>query len=282
MQYRCPSPAKINWFLHITNRRQDGYHELQTLFQFVDLNDYLTFELRNDDKIALTGDLAGVSAEQNLIYQAALALQHISENKCGININVEKNIPTGAGLGGGSSNAATCLLMLNKLWKLNFSLPHLAEIGLSLGADVPIFVYGFSAFAEGVGENLLKAELTQPHLLLAMPKETHISTAAIFTDPDLKRNCEKIALNDYHFENTTNVCQPIAAKRYNFVAKTLSWLVEYAPSRMTGTGACCFAVFQSVTELENCLNHKPEYVDCFSVKAMNTSSCHQYIAKQFN
>lgn len=281
MQYVCPSPAKINWFLHITGQRPDGYHELQTLFQFVELNDWLTFNLRHDGQIQLDGDLAGVSAQQNLVYKAAMALKPYAVDEAGININITKNIPTGAGLGGGSSNAATTLLMLNQLWQLQLSNQELATLAVKLGADVPIFVTGHSAFAQGIGEDLTKTKLDTANLLLAMPKHCHISTADIFTSKALKRDSLTIEPKQYSFDSTHNDCQSIATSLFPVVANTLRWLVEYAPSRMTGTGACCFGVFDTLQQANEVALDAPDYLDCYVVETHNISSTHRFIAEHF-
>ncbi len=279
--YHCPSPAKINWFLHVVGQLDNGYHELQTLFQFVDLEDELSFTLRNDGEIRLNGDLSDIPKEHNLIYKAAQALKPYAVDEAGIDINIVKNIPSGAGLGGGSSNAATSLLMLNQLWQLQLSQEELAKIGLSLGADVPIFILGKTAFAYGIGENFVAAEHDITHLLLAMPKDCHISTADIFQSKQLNRQSEAIDFASYSFESTHNDCQAVAVECFPSVAKTLDWLVEYAPSRMTGTGACCFAVFSSKEKAQNTANLSPSFINCKVVKTMNLSSTHQYIAEHF-
>ncbi len=279
--YHCPSPAKINWFLHVVGQLDNGYHELQTLFQFVNLADQLSFTLRHDGKIQLSGDLCDIPAEQNLIYKAAQILKPYAIDEAGIDIEILKNIPTGAGLGGGSSNAACCLLMLNQLWQLQLSEQELAKIGLALGADVPIFILGKSAFAYGVGENFVPVDLPLQHLLLAMPKNCHISTADIFQSKQLNRQSEAIDFSSYSFDSTHNDCQAVAVERFPSVAKTLDWLLEYAPSRMTGTGACCFAVFSNKEKAQGVAQHSPTFTDCEVVETMNLSSTHQYIAKHF-
>lgn len=280
-QLTCLSPAKINWFLHITGQRENGYHELQTLFQFVSLYDELTFSLNDTPHIHLSGDLSGVSAEQNLIFKAAQALQKFQTVKKGVCINVDKHIPSGAGLGGGSSNAATTLLCLNKLWQLNLSLEQLATIGLKLGADVPVFVKGQNAFAEGIGEYLYPAELPEQTLLLAFPQNCHISTQAIFSAETLTRDTKKIDFIDYSFKNTHNDCQSVAKARFPLVAKTLDWLLEYAPSRMTGTGACCFALFDSPQQAKKIAATAPQGIETYIVNTLKTSPVHLFLNEQY-
>ncbi|AWB67703.1 4-(cytidine 5'-diphospho)-2-C-methyl-D-erythritol kinase [Saccharobesus litoralis] len=279
--YTCPAPAKINLFLHICNQRDDGYHELQTLFQFVELADQLTFTLNATGNITLSGDLSGTQVQDNLIFRAAMALKPYAVDEAGIEIFIEKNIPSGAGLGGGSSDAATTLLMLNQLWQLNLSLNELAKIGLGLGADVPIFIHGHAAFAEGVGETLLNVSTDTNAILLAMPKNCAISTAKIFSHPNLPRNTAKIDFKDYQFSQTHNDCQAIVKDLYPQVANTLRWLVEYAPSRMTGTGACCFALLPDINSAKALASQSPNFVDCYVTKTSNVSSAHTFIAETF-
>ncbi|WP_158969872.1 4-(cytidine 5'-diphospho)-2-C-methyl-D-erythritol kinase [Paraglaciecola sp. L3A3] len=242
-----PSPAKLNLFLHINGRYDNGYHQLQSLFQLLDFGDELAFEINNTGQITLADPIPGVADEDNLIIKAAKQLQnHPLANKAkniGCHIHLIKRLPMGGGIGGGSSNAATTLVALNILWDLNLTKTTLAEIGLSLGADVPIFIYGKTAFAEGVGEKLQGVELAQKSYLVVFP-DCHVSTAEIFTQANLPRNTAKIKFSDYKFDNTHNDCQELVCERYPNVANTLQWLLEYAPSRMTGTGACVFAMFE--------------------------------------
>lgn len=275
--FKCPAPAKINWFLHITGRRQDGYHNLQTLFQFVDLCDWLDFTLTSDGKISLTGDTLEIAKEQNLIYLAATALKSYAVDEAGITINIEKNIPSGAGLGGGSSDAATTLLMLNQLWQLQLSIDELAEIALLLGADVPVFVRAHTAFAQGIGEQLTPVILDEPALLLAMPKNCHIGTKDIFGDIKLKRDSHPIKMTDYSFENTRNDCEPVAIEKFTQVAKTLSWLLECAPARMTGTGACCFALMKNQAQAQELAETELEFADLYAVSCLNQSPVVDYV-----
>lgn len=265
------SPAKINWFLHITGQRENGYHELQTLFQFIDLYDRMTFSLTQLDEITLTGDDAGVAPADNLIYKAASLLKPYRTTNMGVCINTLKQIPMGGGLGGGSSNAATTLLALNQLWQCALSNAQLMSMGLQLGADVPIFIHGKTAFAEGVGETLFDTHIASQFLLIALPEQCHISTQDIFSAPELVRNTAKIDFNQYSFENTHNDCQPIATSRFPLVAKTLQWLLEYAPSRMTGTGACSFALFETQNEACSVAKNAPKDIKTWVVKTLPQS-----------
>lgn len=273
-----PSPAKLNLFLHIVGRRENGYHELETVFQFLDFGDELTFTLTHNNEITLATPFANVASEDNLIVKAAKALLPYKQNELGVDIAIDKVLPMGGGLGGGSTNAATTLLALNQLWQLDLSLKKLAEIGLKLGADVPIFVHGFAAFAQGVGEVLTPVEPTEYFYLVSKP-DVSISTQAVFTDPDLVRDTAKINPDQMVIENFHNDCQNLVIKRYPEVAKLLAWLVEYAPSQMTGTGACIFSRFDSREQAEKVQELLPENITSFVAKGVNQSPLHQALAK---
>ncbi len=237
-----PSPAKLNLFLHILGRYDNGYHQLQSLFQMLDSGDQLAFDINNSGDITLSPSIAGVPDEENLIVRAARTLQSHCNVKQGVHITLDKQLPMGGGIGGGSSNAATTLVALNALWHCQLGTPELCKLGLSLGADVPIFVQGDTAFAEGVGELIYPVSQPTRWYLVVNPG-IHVSTAEIFTASELPRNTPAIEWKDYQFERTHNDCQQIVCDRYPEVAKLLQWLVHYAPSRMTGTGACVFASF---------------------------------------
>ncbi|MCL1138355.1 4-(cytidine 5'-diphospho)-2-C-methyl-D-erythritol kinase [Shewanella pneumatophori] len=266
-----PAPAKLNLFLHINGRRKDGYHELQTLFQFVEHCDYLDFKVLNQPTLKLHSNMAGVVADSdNLILKAAKSLQTRTNCQLGAEIWLDKRLPMGGGLGGGSSDAATTLVALNQLWNTGLSSSELAEIGLSLGADVPVFINGFAAFAEGVGEKLVNVEPNQPWYLVLIP-EVHVSTAEIFQDPDLPRNTAKVSLDALMSSEWKNDCQALVAKRHPQVAKTLDWLLEYAPSRMTGTGACVFGQFEQEHEAKDVLAKLPASIKGFVAKGANKS-----------
>jgi 4-diphosphocytidyl-2-C-methyl-D-erythritol kinase len=240
---RWPAPAKINLFLHVVGRRNDGYHLLQTLFRFLDYGDTLRFFPRNDGKIALTTPLPGVPPERDLCVRAARLLQTETGCKNGVDIALEKRLPMGGGLGGGSSDAATTLLALNHLWQLGLSRARLQELALTLGADVPVFVFGQNAFAEGVGERLTALELPETWCFLLMPPVT-APTARVFAAPDLRRDTPCIRVADWRPGFGHNDLEPIAAALYPQINECLVWLRARAgktASRMSGSGACVFA-----------------------------------------
>lgn len=271
-----PSPAKLNLFLYITGQRADGYHELQTLFQFLDYGDQLTITPRNDDEINLLTPIAGVENAQNLIVRAARLLQkHTagSGRPHGADISVEKSLPMGGGLGGGSSNAATVLVALNDLWHCGLSDEKLADLGLTLGADVPVFVRGHAAFAEGIGEKLQPAEPIERWYLVAHPGVS-IPTPIIFSDPDLTRNTPVRPLTALLAAPYANDCEAIARKRFRKVEQALSWLLQYAPSRLTGTGACVFAEFDTESSARQVLSIAPEWLQGFVARGVNVSPLH--------
>ena len=280
-----PSPAKLNLFLHINGRYENGYHQLQSLFQILDFGDELAFEVNASDKITLADPIPGVADADNLIIKAAQLLKHSlpdSHSKnLGCKIHLKKRLPMGGGIGGGSSNAATTLLVLNKLWNCQLSEPMLTKLGLTLGADVPIFIQGKTAFAEGVGEKLQAVSLPKKTYLVLFP-DSHVSTAEIFSLPNLPRNSAKINFSDYSFENTHNDCQKLVCERYPNVAKALLWLLEYAPSRMTGTGACVFAIFEHRQDALNVQALLPNGSTSFVADGVNTSLLHSKIQAQIN
>ena len=280
-----PAPAKLNLFLSVTGRRADGYHTLQTLFQFVDYGDTLKFALAPEGELTLAFNLSSdhmasdemascainkVAPEQNLIIKAARLLQAHTACTQGAHITLTKRLPMGGGLGGGSSDAATTLLALNHLWQLSLSNDDLASLGLRLGADVPVFVHGVAAFAEGVGERLTPAAPAEPWYLILCPKVS-VSTANIFQDPALTRNSPMRTLSQCLSAPWHNDCEPLVKKRHPEVAKLLGWLLEYAPSRMTGTGACIFASFDSQQAAEQVLAKAPQGVSGFVAKGCNQS-----------
>ncbi|WP_095505736.1 4-(cytidine 5'-diphospho)-2-C-methyl-D-erythritol kinase [Paraferrimonas sedimenticola] len=266
-----PAPAKLNLFLHINGRRDDGYHELQTLFQILSFGDSLDFRVRSDGEIQLHSELEGVDPEQNLIVRAARILQQHGQTPLGADIWLDKRLPMGGGLGGGSSDAATTLVALNALWGLNINQDVMADLGLQLGADVPVFVRGQSAYAEGVGERLQSVTLDEPYVLVLHP-EVEVSTAAVFTHPDLPRDTPKIQGQPEHWVNYRNDCEALVCELYPQVAKALSWLVKYAPSRMTGTGACLFGVFDNESQALAALQEKSKEFHGFVAKACNRST----------
>lgn len=285
--FKFPSPAKLNLFLHVVDQRNDGYHELETLFQFIDYSDTIQISVTKNPDIELLTPIVGVKNEDNLIIKAALLLQNkIHQEKpqaakpLGAKINIEKILPMGGGLGGGSSNAATILVALNTLWQSNYSIEQLASLGLSLGADVPVFVHGFAAFAQGVGEQLTAVKPKECWYLISKP-DVSISTASVFTSSDLPRNTAKLASDDfskYYCDNDLfnedkyhNDCQTMVIKHYDVVANLLAWLVECAPSRMTGTGACIFSRFSSQQQACELQAKLPKEIDSFVAKGLNRS-----------
>ncbi|WP_455011482.1 4-(cytidine 5'-diphospho)-2-C-methyl-D-erythritol kinase [Haemophilus parahaemolyticus] len=271
---KLPSPAKLNLFLYVTGKRPDGYHELQTLFQFLDFGDELDFEVTNDGEIQLLDELPDVPKEQNLIYRAAKLLQEKTACTKGARIRLTKNLPMGGGVGGGSSNAATVLVGLNHLWQTGLSLEALAEIGLFLGADVPIFVRGFAAFAEGVGEVLTPCEPVEKWYVVLKP-DVSISTPAIFRDPNLPRNTPKRTMDVLLNTKWENDCEKVVRDHYFEVEELMSKLVKYATFRLTGTGACIFAEFNSKEEADAVFTQRPDNVFGFVAKGQNLSPLHQ-------
>ncbi|MGQ0658537.1 MAG: 4-(cytidine 5'-diphospho)-2-C-methyl-D-erythritol kinase [Chromatiales bacterium] len=241
---RWPAPAKINLFLHVTGRRPDGYHQLQTVFQFLDLCDYIDFERREDGVIECSTELPGVPAEEDLVVRAARALQAYTASPFGARIAVDKRLPVGGGLGGGSSDAATTLVALDHLWGLGLTAAALAEVGLTLGADVPIFLFGLGAFAEGLGEILTPVEPEECWYLLLQP-DCLVSTASVFRDPDLTRNTPPIKIRHFFAGAGHNDCEPVVRRLHPAVGAALDWLNARAAARLTGTGACVFAPFST-------------------------------------
>ncbi|PTP82124.1 4-(cytidine 5'-diphospho)-2-C-methyl-D-erythritol kinase [Vibrio splendidus] len=274
-----PSPAKLNLFLYITGQRDNGYHELQTLFQFVEFGDELTVSANSEtSSITITPEIPGVALEDNLIWKAATALQQYTSTSFGADIELKKVLPMGGGIGGGSSNAATVLVALNYLWQLNLSDDQLAEIGLQLGADVPVFVRGHAAFAEGVGEQLQPANPDEKWYLVVKP-QVSIATVDIFTHSELTRNTPKRALATLLEQEYVNDCEKIVRMLYPEVDKQLSWLLQYAPSRLTGTGSCVFAEFSSKKEAESVLEQLPDTVSAFVARGRNISPLKETLAE---
>ena len=271
---RFPSPAKLNLFLYINGKLPNGYHELQTLFQFLDFGDWLEMSIREEDnQIVLTPEIPNLKTEDNLIYRAAKLLQEKANIQFGANIHLDKILPMGGGVGGGSSNAATALIALNYLWQANLSIDELAKLGLTLGADVPIFVHGHAAFAEGVGEKITYCEPAEKWFVVLKPDDS-ISTAVIFQDQNLPRNTPKKSLEQLLSESYVNDCEKIVINHYSNVEKALNWLLQYAPARLTGTGACVFAEFDHEAEAQAVFRQKPEEFFGFVAKGLNVSPLH--------
>ncbi len=265
-----PAPAKLNLMLRIVGRRDDGYHLLQTVFQFIDLADRIRFRLRDDGEIVRVSDVEGVSAESDLVVKAARLLQAEAGIEAGVEIELAKTIPMGAGLGGGSSDAATTLLALNRLWGVGFSTERLSVLGLRLGADVPVFVHGVAAWAEGVGERLEPVALPDAWYLLLFPS-CHVSTAGIFSAPELTRDSPRITIADFFAGSRENGCLPVVCKRHPEVAEAIGWLNNYSDARLTGTGSTVFASFASEEEARKVLNKLPTHMNGAVVRGLNSS-----------
>lgn len=268
-----PAPAKLNLMLRVIGQRSDGYHLLQTVFQFLSQADLLRFQLRADGNVRCSSEIPGISSTNNLATLAALLLKKHTGSNLGANIQIEKKLPMGGGLGGGSSNAATTLLVLNKLWNLNLGKSELAELGLQLGADVPVFIHGKATWAEGVGEKFQFFEPGEPWYLILSP-DCHVSTAEIFCDPQLTRSAKPITIRDFSAGQRANTCQELVAHRHPEVGHALSWLDQFAQGRLTGTGACVFAEFASRQEAENVLNTLPADMEGFVSPGLNRSPLH--------
>ena len=269
-----PAPAKLNLFLHILGRRPDGYHELQTCFQFVDLCDEISIETRADGLIRRAVEIPGLPAEADLCIRAAKALQSASGATLGADISLTKKIPVGGGLGGGSSDAATCLIALNHLWGVHWPREKLAAIGLKLGADVPVFVHGRVAWAEGVGERLtpLYPPLapSEANYLILKPN-VFVSTAAVFQDPELTRNSAPITIHGFLASGGRNDCLGVVRRRYPEVAHALDWLSVFGSARLTGTGACVFLACENKDLAQEILRKVPPEFEGFLARGLNDS-----------
>jgi 4-diphosphocytidyl-2-C-methyl-D-erythritol kinase len=269
-----PAPAKLNLFLHIVGRRPDGYHELQSCFQFIDLCDEITIDVRADGQIRRAVEIADVAEEADLCVRAARALQAVSGTALGADIGVLKRIPMGGGLGGGSSDAATCLVALNHLWKLHLPVDDLAALGLRLGADVPVFVRGRVAWAEGVGERLtpLYPPLAPPEAnYLILKPNVGVSTAEVFQDPELTRNSAPITIDGFLASGGRNDCLSVVRRRFPEVARALDWLSRYGAARLTGTGACVFLAVETIELGLEIVRRLPPELDGFLARGLNDS-----------
>ncbi|MGR9100666.1 MAG: 4-(cytidine 5'-diphospho)-2-C-methyl-D-erythritol kinase [Gammaproteobacteria bacterium] len=267
---KWPAPAKINLMLKIVGRREDGYHLLQTVFQMTDLCDWLTFHSLDEGGVRLKHPLPGVPEEEDLTVRAAKLLKIESGYRGGVVIEIEKNLPMGGGLGGGSSDAATTLAVLNRLWKLNFSVEDLMKLGLSLGADVPIFIFGHSAWAEGVGEVLERMILPEPWVVIIKP-QCHVETKAVFCAKDLTRDSKPITIRDFLSGQQQNDCLGVVRKLYPPVADALSELSAFGEARLTGTGACVFALFDSEKTAKSAYKVLREKWEVYLARGLNQS-----------
>lgn len=268
-----PAPAKLNLFLHVVGRRQDGYHLLQTVFRFLDFCDELSFDPRTDGVIKLHNPLPGVPEEKDLCVRAATLLQQKTATGLGVDIYLKKNIPMGGGLGGGSSDAATTLLALNRLWGVNLATEVLLELGLQLGADVPVFIFGRNAFAEGVGEELSAIELPAAWYLVLVPP-VQVSTAEIFSSKELTRNTIPIKIPPFSIRQGRNDLEPVVCRSYPEVARCLEWLKRLENTTiaaMSGSGACVFAEFATEQEAKTAFAQIPSDMKGFVAKGLN---CH--------
>ena len=269
-----PAPAKLNLWLHIIGRRDDGYHELETVFQFLEHGDELSFALRDDGIIRLHTDIASVPHDSNLIVRAARQLQAQSGTALGADIWLNKVLPMGGGIGGGSSDAATTLLGLAHLWQLGWSEDRLAALGLSLGADVPVFVRGHAAFAQGVGEQLTPVDPEQPWYVVLVP-QVSVSTAEIFSHPQLTRDSLPLKMRPVPEGNSRNDCQPVVEQNYPEVRNALNSLGKFTEARLTGTGSCVFGAFPSKAEADKVLALLSATQTGFVAKGSNISMLHR-------
>lgn len=278
-----PAPAKLNLFLHIVGRRPDGYHELQTLFQFLNHGDDITFTLTPERPgIRLTQALADVPDQDNLVLRAAEALAKRAVAPLpGVDISITKRLPMGGGLGGGSSDAATTLLGLNHLWQLDLSIDELAQLGLTLGADVPVFVRGHAAFGEGVGEKLTPATPPEDWFVVLKPG-CNINTGKIFSDEGLTRDTPRIKIAPA-FEGDAsryrNDCEDVVRRLYPEVHQSLEWLAQFGPARLTGTGACIFGRFPTESAARIIWESKPSGITGFVAQGVNISPLHKKLTE---
>lgn len=275
-----PAPAKLNLFLHVTGRRPDGYHELQTVFQLVDLCDTIGITVRDDGLIERREGPPEVPEEADLAVRAARALQAATGTRLGATLRVIKRIPMGGGLGGGSSDAATVLLALNRLWGTGLDEAALAKLGLGLGADVPVFLGGRSAWAEGLGERLTPVELPARWYVIVHPGVS-IPTRDVFQAPELTRNSPLITIRAFFQSGGRNDCEAVVRARWPEVGMALDWLAQHAPARLTGTGSCLFAAFASRDEAQRIADQVPERWRSFVARGLDVSPVHEKLRSSF-
>jgi 4-diphosphocytidyl-2-C-methyl-D-erythritol kinase len=271
-----PAPAKLNLFLHITGHRDDGFHDLQTVFQLLDWGDRVGIELTQSGEIARVSGPASIEPGHDLSVRAARALRERCPGSAGALIRLEKHIPTGAGLGGGSSDAATVLLVLNRLWGAGLNLEQLADLGARLGSDVPVFVRGSSAWAQGRGEQIEPVELPERWFVIVYPG-VPVVTAEIFQAPELTRNSPLITIRALFEGGTRNDFEPVVCTRYPEVAAALEWLGRFAPARLTGSGSCVFAAFEDAAHAERVAARVPDEWRSFVARGVNRSPLHQML-----
>jgi 4-diphosphocytidyl-2-C-methyl-D-erythritol kinase len=268
---RWPAPAKLNLMLHVLRRRPDGYHELQTVFQLIDLIDTIDISVREDGVISRPLGAAGLREEEDLVVRAAQALKAASGTRLGASISLHKRIPMGGGLGGGSSDAATTLVALNTMWRTGLTLAEIAAIGVKIGADVPIFVEGRSAWAEGVGERLEPVELGSDSWFLVLFPGVAVPTAAVFQAAELTRNSPPTTMRGFLETGGRNDCEAVVRARFPAVAEALDWLARHAPARLTGTGSCVFAKFSRAADAERIAARVPDTWRAFVVRGLDRS-----------
>jgi 4-diphosphocytidyl-2-C-methyl-D-erythritol kinase len=273
-----PCPAKLNLFLHITGRRLDGYHNLQTLFQLLDYGDELELSINPSGRIQLTPEFPAIPLEQNLVYRAAALLQKNTGCRMGADLHLTKRLPMGGGIGGGSSDAATTLVGLNHLWRTGLDEDALAELGRQLGADVPVFVRGKTAWAEGVGEQLTPMKLESKWYLVLAP-DCAVSTREIFASEGLTRDSIGITVRAFLEEGGKNDCQKVVEKLFPQVKDAVDWLDRFGPAQMTGTGACVFAPFATEAEARGVFAKRPAQLNGFVARGVNESPLHQRLLK---
>jgi 4-diphosphocytidyl-2-C-methyl-D-erythritol kinase len=275
-----PAPAKLNRFLHIVGRRADGYHRLQTVFQFIDRCDYLSFALRDDGLICRQGEVGAVPAEDDLTVRAARLLQQTCGIRQGVTLTIDKQLPLGGGLGGGSSDAATTLVALNHYWRTGLSTAQLAALGLQLGADVPVFVHSRAAWAEGVGEQLEPLDdLDEPWFVVLIPPCT-VATGAVFNDPELTRDSRPVTIQSFLAGNVGNDCAAVVYRRYPEVAAAAEWLAGYGQARLTGTGACVFAAFADRRTAAQVIARLPTSLSGFLARGLNRSPLQERLQQE--
>jgi 4-diphosphocytidyl-2-C-methyl-D-erythritol kinase len=278
MSHAYPAPAKLNLFLHVVGRRADGYHLLQSVFRLIDRADTVHLELRDDGRVVREGDLPGVPEDHDLTVRAARLLQAHAPAGSGVSIRLDKILPMGGGLGGGSSDAATVLLALNRLWQVNLPRAALQKLALQLGADVPVFVFGQTAFAEGVGEILHPVSAPPAWYVVLMPP-VQVPTAAIFAAPELTRNSPPLKIARFSAGMGCNDLQPVVVRRYPEVARHLEWLGQFGEARMTGSGACVFASFGTEGPARDVLRQLPETMQGFVAQGLDSHPLVDYCAE---
>ena len=273
-----PAPGKLNLVLKVVGQRADGYHLLQTVFQLIDRSDRLWFEPRADGRIVLQTPLAGVAEHEDLTVRAARLLQEESGCRSGVSISVEKRLPVGGGLGGGSSDAATTLLVLDRLWGVNVGPERLRRLGLRLGADVPVFLEGSSAWAEGIGERLTPIDLPESWYVVVVPG-CHVSTKAVFSSPYLTKDNERITMEQFRFVRQENDCADVVVEMYPLVGMALKELSRYGKAKLTGTGACVFLSFEEKADAHRAAQALSRRWEVFVCKGVNRSPLHKRLAQ---